>query len=126
MRSPYISLLLVVIVGLFMAAGARKNRAQNPAAVNPTPVKIDWEKIQHQTNHPSPTPEVSHLEAAAKSAAATESTSAAAAKSIRIMCPNSNCHHIIVVPETTRGTVVKCSNCEQAFRIPARPPQTTP
>lgn len=38
------------------------------------------------------------------------------------MCPNINCRKIVSVPEETRGKVVRCAHCQNAFRVPVAKP----
>lgn len=40
------------------------------------------------------------------------------AMSVMMICPNLNCRRTVVVADTARGKVVRCSHCKQAFMVP--------
>ena len=41
------------------------------------------------------------------------------------MCPNINCRKILTVPDDTRGKIVRCVHCQNAFRVPSAKPVAT-
>ncbi len=130
MRSAHLVLLLMVTTGLGLAIGSRFNGARNAAAVeappDPTQLQAQWEKIQRAAESSRTGDTQAQSQSSQPLAAATGSAATNSVKNIRIMCPNPGCRTIVVVPETLRGTTVKCSNCGLLFRIPSKSPQSTP
>jgi hypothetical protein len=130
MRSAHLVLLLMVTTGLGLAIGSRFKGARNAAAVeapsDPTQLQIQWEKIQRAAESSRTGDTQAQSQSSQPLAAATGSAATNPVKNIRIMCPNLDCRTIVAVPETLRGTIVKCSNCGLLFRIPSKPPQTAP
>lgn len=47
-------------------------------------------------------------------------------KNLRIMCPNSKCRSMLIVPELARGKIVKCSKCKRLVKVPLLPPPPVP
>lgn len=42
---------------------------------------------------------------------------------VTIMCPNLRCRKILIVPNTARGTRVRCAYCSTVLMVPmAKPP----
>jgi hypothetical protein len=39
---------------------------------------------------------------------------------VTMICPNLNCRHTVVAPESARGKVVRCAHCKQLFMVPER------
>lgn len=40
---------------------------------------------------------------------------------IALICPNLSCGRTIIVPDNSRGRVVRCAHCNQPFLVPPRP-----
>jgi hypothetical protein len=45
---------------------------------------------------------------------------------ITLICPNLSCSRTIVVPDWTRGKVVRCAHCSQPFLVPGRSDSVSP
>jgi len=45
---------------------------------------------------------------------------------IRLICPNLRCRSVLAVPVSARGKMVRCRNCGQRLRIPAKDGQPAP
>lgn len=43
---------------------------------------------------------------------------------VTIMCPNLRCRKILIVPNTARGTRVRCAYCGTVLMVPAAKPPT--
>ena len=40
---------------------------------------------------------------------------------IRLICPNLKCRATLAVPESSRGKVVRCRNCQGRVGVPTKP-----